>query len=73
MSCCAMQDCYRVMDEDLETENGHYRIRYKGEWITVPDYAVKHDEPNPTGFAVACVHENPKERRILCFVPASQV
>jgi hypothetical protein len=72
ISCCNMKDCFRVSDSDLETRDGHYRIRFKGEWLSVPEDVVLH-QANPTGFPVACVHELPEGRTVRCFVPASQV
>ena len=71
VSCCHMQDCYRVQ-RDLEIKQNHYWLKYKGEWLEVPDEAILKDEPNPTGYPVACVHETYKAKSILCFIPVSQ-
>jgi len=71
ISCCHMQDCYRVEIQDLDIKGGHYRLKYKGEWLEVPDQVIQRDEPNPTGHPVACVHVTWKAKEVRCFIPVS--
>src|SRR5262249_12731936 len=48
--CCAFADGVSMQDVDWDTQEGHYRVRIRGEWFVVPDDAVV-AEPNRLGSA----------------------
>jgi hypothetical protein len=77
-SCCDMKDCKRTSEWKIEGE--HYRVMgERGEWLGVDDEVVLRNVNNPTGMAVACIHENKSwgyqstepqiTESVLCFVP----
>jgi hypothetical protein len=35
--CCSGADGVALSDPDWDSQDGHYRVRIDGEWITVPD------------------------------------
>jgi hypothetical protein len=45
------RDGFSVSDVDWDTEDGHYRVLLRGEWINVPNSSVV-TEPNRYGPAV---------------------
>ena len=42
--CCDFADGFKVEDVDWDTQDGHYRVRLRGKWMTVPDEAVVKSE-----------------------------
>lgn len=69
--CCSFTDGVAVMDVDWDTQDGHYRVRLKGQWITVPDTAVV-DAPNKYGPAVVWPYLGlDGVNEIRCFLPGA--
>jgi hypothetical protein len=69
--CCAFADGVSVQDVDWDTQEGHYRIRIRGEWFVVPDDAVV-TEPNRFGLAVVWPYNDRYgNTQIRCFIPGA--
>ena len=72
LQCCADADGMVLADVDWDTKDGHYRVRFDGEWIVVPDDRVI-TEANRTGRPMVWpqyVNGNPV---IRCFMPGSMI
>jgi hypothetical protein len=57
-----------VAASDVESKDGHYRVRLSGQWIDVPDGAVI-TEPNRAGHTVVWPIAEPTGISIRCFMP----
>ena len=68
--CCAAADGMTISDVDWDTENGHYRVRLDGEWITVPDDRVV-IEGNKVGRAMVWPQYLNGKAVIRCFMPGT--
>jgi hypothetical protein len=68
--CCSGADGSILSDPDWESDNGHYRVRINGEWVTVPDGAVI-TQPNRAGRTMVWKHYIDGHPRIRCFLPGS--
>jgi hypothetical protein len=68
--CCSVADGVVVADPDWDSEDGHYRVRLDGEWITVPDDAVI-TEPNRAGRTMVWPIRTSRGVSIRCFLPGS--
>jgi hypothetical protein len=68
--CCTDADAYILSDLDWESDQGHYRVRINGEWVTVPDGAVI-TQPNRAGRTMVWKHYIDGHPRIRCFIPGS--
>jgi hypothetical protein len=69
--CCSFSDGEVVEDFDWDVRDGHYRVRLRGYWVTVPDEAVVR-QPNKFGPAVVWPYPGlDDETMILCFMPGS--
>jgi hypothetical protein len=71
--CCSISDCRFA---SFHMRGGHYEIEIDQWTYVVPDQAILHPAPNPTGKAVVCYSydSGPLEvmedsLRISCFVP----
>ena len=68
--CCSDADGFAVIDPDLESQDGHYRVRIEGEWIVVPEDAVI-TEPNRAGRTMVWPIKGTLGISIRCFMPGS--
>ena len=69
--CCSFADGFSVQDVDWDTQDGHYRVRINGQWVTVPDVAVV-TEPNRFGPAVVWPYRDADgTTQIRCFMPGA--
>jgi len=69
--CCSFADGFKVENVDWDTEEGRYRVRLNGEWITVPDAALV-TEPNRFGPAVVWPYRDVDgATQIRCFIPGA--
>jgi hypothetical protein len=69
--CCAFADGVSLQDVDWDTQEGHYRVRIRGEWLVVPDDAIV-TEPNRFGPAVVWPYNDRYgNTRIRCFMPGA--
>jgi hypothetical protein len=69
--CCSFADGFKVENVDWDTEDGRYRVRLHGEWITVPENAVV-TEPNKYGPAVVWPYMDANgATQIRCFLPGA--
>jgi hypothetical protein len=69
--CCAFADGASVQDVDWDTQDGHYRVRMKGQWLVVPDAAVV-TERNRFGPAVVWPYQDRNgTTQIRCFIPGA--
>ena len=68
--CCSDVDGLVVSDVDWETKAGHYRVRFEGEWLDVPDDAVI-TEPNRVGRTMVWPMWGTVGISIRCFLPGS--
>jgi hypothetical protein len=69
--CCSFADGVRVEDVDWDTQDGRYRVRLNGQWITVPDTALV-TEPNKYGPAVVWPYQDTEgATQIRCFLPGA--
>jgi hypothetical protein len=69
--CCSFADGVKVEDVDWDTLDGRYRVRLRGEWITVPDSALV-TEPNRFGPAVVWPYMDAEgATQIRCFLPGA--
>src|SRR5262249_5459532 len=69
--CCSFADGFKVENVDWDTEEGRYRVRLNGEWITVPDAALV-TEPNRFGPAVVWPYRDADgTTQIRCFIPGA--
>ena len=67
ISCCAAADGYPVV---YELRGNNYWVLFQGEWMEVPDHAVRRQE-NPVGEAVDWFWFVNGGRAVKCFVPAT--
>ena len=68
--CCSFADGVSVKDVDWDAQEGHYRVRLRGEWVDVPDNALV-TEPNRFGSAVVWPYEEAGKTQIRCFMPGA--
>ena len=69
--CCSFADGFKVENVDWDTEDGRYRVRLHGEWITVPENALV-TEPNKYGPAVVWPYMDANgATQIRCFLPGA--
>jgi len=69
--CCSFADGFTVQDVDWDTQDGRYRVRLNGEWVTVPDTALV-TEPNRYGPAVVWPYRDAAgATQIRCFMPGA--
>ena len=68
--CCSFADGVGVKDVDWDAQDGHYRVRLRGEWLVVPDAALV-TEPNRFGPAVVWPYEENGKVQIRCFMPGA--
>lgn len=69
--CCSFADGVSVQDVDWDSQDGHYRVRVRGQWIAVPDAAVV-TEPNRFGPAVVWPYQDADGViQIRCFMPGA--
>ncbi len=69
--CCSFADGFKVENVDWDTQDGRYRVRLHGEWITVPENAVV-TEPNKYGPAVVWPYMDANgATQIRCFLPGA--
>lgn len=70
IGCCSIADCRPLADADWrQTERG-YEVRWRGDWLAVPQERILDRIENPTGQPVACVYGTPAE--VHCFVRPSE-
>jgi hypothetical protein len=68
--CCSGADGVALADPDWDSQDGHYRVRIDGEWITVPDEAVI-KEPNRSGRTMVWPTRGALGMSIRCFMPGT--
>ncbi len=69
--CCSFADGFKVENVDWDTQEGRYRVRLQGEWVTVPEAAVV-TEPNRFGPAVVWPYKDSTgNTQIRCFLPGA--
>jgi hypothetical protein len=69
--CCSFADGFSIQDVDWDTQDGRYRVRLHGEWVSVPDTAVV-TEPNRFGPAVVWPYMDAAgATQIRCFLPGA--
>ena len=68
--CCSDADGFAVSDPDWESQDGKYRVRIDGAWMTVPDDAII-KEPNRYGRTMVWPIRSPLGTTIRCFIPGS--
>jgi len=69
--CCSFADGFKVENVDWDSQEGRYRVRLNGEWITVPDAALV-TEPNRFGPAVVWPYRDAEgTTQIRCFIPGA--
>ena len=69
--CCSFADGFSIRDIDWDVQDGRYRVRIQGEWITVPDSALV-TEPNRFGPAVVWPYlATDGSTQIRCFLPGA--
>jgi hypothetical protein len=72
--CCSMSDGVTLDDDDVETRDGHYRVRWgKHGWVDVPDSALI-TQPNLYGRAMVwpeSLTETLGGVGIRCFIPGT--
>jgi hypothetical protein len=68
--CCSDADGSALSDVDWESNGGHYRVRFEGEWVDVPDDAVI-TVPNRIGRAMLWPMHRDGKMTPRCFMPGS--
>ena len=68
--CCSGYDAVVLSDPDWKSEDGHYKVKIDGEWITVPDDAVV-EESNRYGPALVWPIKGYNGTSIRCFLPGA--
>ena len=69
--CCSFADGFKVENVDWDVQDGRYRVRLHGEWITVPENALV-TEPNKYGPAVVWPYMDANgATQIRCFLPGA--
>jgi hypothetical protein len=67
--CCAESDGHPVEDGDWDIQGDHYRVRWWGKWMDVPDNAVV-NTPNLAKQAWVWVwSDESRTERVHCFIP----
>lgn len=66
--CCSDADGTALSDVDWDTRDGHYRVRFNGEWLDVPAAALV-TEPNRYGRAMVWPFWLEGRPQIRCFMP----
>lgn len=76
-SCCGEADCRHNPVATFTGEDGatHYKVQYKGQWLSVDDDRILKREDNPTGDFVSCVYdpldgEAGIKPKVLCLIRA---
>ena len=69
--CCDISDGHVLNDEDWRMASDAYEIRIHGQWIKVPEKALRDPNggPNPTGHAIAWYNITPYGVMLYCFAP----
>jgi hypothetical protein len=68
--CCSDADGSAVSNDDWDTKNGHYRVRFQGVWLNVPDEAVIKG-PNLAGRTMVWTMYQDGEPAVRCFLPGT--
>jgi hypothetical protein len=69
--CCSDADGVFLEEPNWMVQDGRYRVRLSGIWVSVPDDALVAG-PNRVGRAMVWVYEG-YPRAIRCFMPGAQV
>jgi hypothetical protein len=64
--CCSIADCRPLADSDWRQTDKGYEVRWRNEWLLVPQGRILNNKENPTGQPVACIYGSPSE--VHCFV-----
>lgn len=71
--CCSFADGHPTDPDDIDTVNGHYRVRLDGEWVDVPDSALVL-VPNRFGQPVVWPWKDSLGKwQIRCFMPGAGI
>ena len=72
--CCDISDGHVLSDEDWRMASDAYEVRINGEWIRVPEKALRDPNggPNPTGHAIAWYNISEYGVMLYCFAPGWQ-
>jgi hypothetical protein len=68
--CCSDADGTALSDVDWESRGGHYRVRFDGVWVDVPDDAVI-TVPNRVGRTMVWPMYHDGKMTPRCFMPGS--
>jgi hypothetical protein len=68
--CCDGSDAKRVDAGDLESKDGHYRMRIDGAWVDVPKEAIV-DGPNRAGRTMVWPYYQDGHPKARCFMPGN--
>jgi hypothetical protein len=68
--CCSDADGSALSDVDWESNDGHYRVRIRNEWVDVPDDAVLH-QPNKAQRTMVWPVYKDGHPIVRCFIPGS--
>jgi len=69
--CCTNADGYIVSDPDWESYRGHYRVRIEGEWVVVPDGAVRNQTLLGARWSGNTYIDG--HPRVRCFMPGTTI
>jgi hypothetical protein len=53
--CCDKSEAKQLDGSDWDMKDGHYRVRFKGDWLDVPDNALV-KQPNLVGPALVWIY-----------------
>jgi hypothetical protein len=70
VQCCAVADGMALSDVDWDTQNGHYRVRIDGQWVSVPDDRVV-IQPNRLGRPMVWPQYIDGHPIVRCFMPGT--
>jgi hypothetical protein len=68
--CCSDADGMSLSDVDWVSQDGHYRVQIRGEWVDVPDDAVI-TEPNRAGRTMVWPTWLDGHPQVRCFMPGT--
>lgn len=66
--CCDGKDTDPI--DDWDTQGGHYRVKYQGQWFDVPKEAIV-EGPNKAGNALLWMSKGYGEVSVRCFMPGA--
>lgn len=72
--CCNLSDGHLLEDTDWRQDGKGYQVHIEGEWLAIPDTALRDPRggPNPTGKAIVWYTTGVYGTHIYCFAPGFQ-